>query len=34
MSMAVYLVSGGINVDLDVIHNGIGKIVREIYLIV
>jgi len=31
--MVVYLVSGGINVDLDVIHNGIGKTVREIYLI-
>tara|TARA_B100002019_G_C21235399_1_gene582451 strand:- start:931 stop:1035 length:105 start_codon:yes stop_codon:yes gene_type:complete len=34
MNMAVCLVSGGINVDLDVTHNGIGKIVKEIYLIV
>jgi hypothetical protein len=34
MRMAVYRVSGGINVDLGATHNGTGRIVKEIYLIV
>jgi hypothetical protein len=34
MSMDAYLVNGGINAGLDVIPNGIGRIVNVTYLIV